>query len=330
MVGTAGLPHVIIRFYTVPTVRAARLSAGYALLFIAILYTTAPAISAFARYNMINSLNNVAYQAAPSWFKSWEETGLLAWEDKNGDGVIQYRAGAAFKGKPEFTDKIGKYGQPLLKNAPTSNGNELYVDRDIMVLANPEIAKLPAWVIALVAAGGLAAALSTASGLLLVIASSISHDLYYRIINRQASEKQQLVLGRIMIGVAVCIAGYFGINPPGFVAQVVALAFGLAASSFFPIIVLGVFWKRTSREGAITGMICGVGFTLFYIIQTKFLGVRPWMFGISPEGIGAIGMLFNFAATILVTKITPAPPAEVQEMVESVRIPRGAGAALDH
>lgn len=330
MVGTAGLPHVIIRFYTVPTVRAARLSAGYALLFIAILYTTAPAISAFARYNMINSLNNVAYQAAPSWFLNWEETGLLAWDDKNGDGVIQYRAGAPFAGKPEFTDKIGKYGQPLLKNAPTSNSNELYVDRDIMVLANPEIAKLPAWVIALVAAGGLAAALSTASGLLLVIASSISHDLYYRILNRQASEKQQLVLGRIMIGVAVCIAGYFGINPPGFVAQVVALAFGLAASSFFPVIVLGVFWKRASREGAIAGMISGVGFTLLYIIQTKFFGVKPWVFDISPEGIGAIGMLINFAVTIAVSKMTPAPPAEVQDMVESVRIPRGAGAAVEH
>ena len=331
MVGTAGLPHVIIRFYTVPSVRAARLSAGYALLFIAILYTTAPAVAAFARYNMVNALNDKHYTTAPTWFSNWERTGLIAWLDKNDDGVIQYRAGAAFKGKPVFSENtMGKRGERAVTNEPTSNDNELYVDRDIMVLANPEIAQLPAWVIALVAAGGLAAALSTASGLLLVIASSISHDLYYRIINRQASEKQRLLLGRIMIGVAVLVAGYFGINPPGFVAQVVALAFGLGASSFFPILVLGIFWKRTSREGAIAGMVCGIGFTMLYIVQTKFLGMGWWFMDISPEGIGFIGMIINFVATIGVTMITPPPPQEVQDMVETVRFPRGAGAASDH
>ncbi len=330
MVGTAGLPHVIIRFYTVPSVKAARLSAGFALLFIAILYTTAPAIASFARYNMINTLNDVTYITAPAWFNNWEKTGLLAWDDKNGDGIIQYRAGKAFVGKPKFSGKTGEYGQALLTNAPTKSPNELYVDRDIMVLANPEIAQLPAWVIALVAAGGLAAALSTASGLLLVIASSISHDLYAKIINRGASEKKELFLGRVMVGVAVCVAGYFGINPPGFVAQVVALAFGLASSSFFPVILLGIFWKRTSKEGAIAGMVCGIGFTLLYIIQTKFLGVGPWFLGISPEGIGTIGMLINLTVTIVVTKMTPPPPIEIQEMVESVRIPRNAEAALDH
>ena len=332
MVGTAGLPHVIIRFYTVPSVRSARLSAGYALLFIAILYTTAPAVASFARYNMVDSLNNVAYTNAPSWFKNWEKTGLIAWIDKNHDGKIEYRAGKAFMGKPVFEGKDGSYGQPLYTNKPAPGPNELYVDRDIMVLANPEIAKLPAWVIALVAAGGLAAALSTASGLLLVIASSISHDLYYRLINRQASEKQQLLIGRIMIGVAVLIAGYFGINPPGFVAQVVALAFGLGASSFFPIIVLGIFWKRATREGAIAGMICGIGFTLFYIIQCTpaFMGQDPWFFGIKPTGIGTVGMFINFIVTIAVSMMTAKPPQEIQDMVENVRIPRGAGAAVDH
>jgi len=330
MVGTAGLPHVIIRFYTVPSVRAARLSAGYALLFIAILYTTAPAVAAFARYNMINTINNKPYAEAPAWFSNWEATGLIAWLDKNNDGVIQYSAGSAFAGKPTFTGQMGAQGQRLVSNAATDSGNELYVDRDIMVLANPEIAGLPAWVIALVAAGGLAAALSTASGLMLVIASSISHDLYYRLINRNASEKSRLTVGRVMIGVAVCVAGYFGINPPGFVAQVVALAFGLGASSFFPILVLGIFWKRATREGAIAGMVAGIGFTMLYIIQTKFLGVAPWFMGISPEGIGFIGMLLNFSLTIGVSALTPAPPQEIQDMVETVRFPRGAGMAVDH
>lgn len=332
MVGTAGLPHVIIRFYTVPSVRAARLSAGYALLFIAILYTTAPAVASFARYNMINTLNNVSYKNAPSWLKNWEGTGLIAWVDKNDDGIIDYRAGKAFAGKPKFTDQVGDLGQKMVSNKLTDSPNELYVDRDIMVLANPEIANLPAWVIALVAAGGLAAALSTASGLLLVVASSISHDLYYRVINRQASEKQRLTLGRVMIGLAVCIAGYFGINPPGFVAQVVAFAFGLGASSFFPIIVLGIFWKRANRQGAIAGMVVGISFTMMYIIQCTpaFMGMKPWFLGISPQGIGTVGMVLNFIVTVAVSLMTSPPPEEIQELVESVRIPRGAGAAVDH
>ncbi|BBD09716.1 sodium:solute symporter family protein [Desulfovibrio ferrophilus] len=330
MVGTAGLPHVIIRFYTVPSVRAARLSAGYALLFIAILYTTAPAVASFARYNMVNTINEKTYAEAPTWFNNWETTGLIAWLDKNNDGIIQYRAGAAFVGKPSFTGALGTHGERSISNAPSSSTNELYVDRDIMVLANPEIAGLPAWVIALVAAGGLAAALSTASGLMLVIASSISHDLYYRLINRNASEKSRLAVGRVMIGVAVCVAGYFGINPPGFVAQVVALAFGLGASSFFPILVLGIFWKRATREGAIAGMVAGIGFTMLYIIQTKFLGVGWWFMDISPEGIGFIGMLLNFAMIIGVSLVTPAPPKEIQELVDNVRFPRGAGMAVDH
>jgi cation/acetate symporter len=330
MVGTAGLPHVIVRFYTVPTVKAARLSAGYALLFIAILYTTAPAVASFARYNMIDTLNEVQYKNVPKWFKEWEKTGLVAWMDKNNDGKIQYRAGKAMQGKPQFAAGRGPAGQRLLSNAPTSSPNELYVDRDIMVLANPEIAKLPAWVVALVVAGGLAAALSTASGLLLVIASSISHDLYYRILNRNATEKQRLMLGRIMIGVAVVVAGYFGINPPGFVAQVVALAFGLACSSFFPILVLGIFSKRVNKHGAIAGMIAGIGFTILYIVQTKFLGISPWFLGISPEGIGTVGMLINFAVTLLVSSLTPEPPQEIQELVENVRTPRGAKTATDY
>jgi cation/acetate symporter len=330
MVGTAGLPHVIVRFYTVPTVRGARLSAGYALLFIAILYTTAPAIASFARYNMINTINHKAYSEAPSWFQNWEKTGLIAWVDKNQDGVIQYSQGKPFAGKPKFSGEKGSYGQELVSNKITENANELYIDRDIMVLANPEIANLPPWVIALVAAGGLAAALSTASGLLLVISSSISHDLYYRMINRNASEKQRLMVGRIIIGLAVCVAGYFGINPPGFVAQVVAFAFGLAASSFFPIIVLGIFDKRTNREGAIAGMITGICFTFVYIVNIKFMGGSAWFFNISAEGIGTIGMLINMAITILVSRMTPPPPQDVQDMVESIRYPRGAGAGIDH
>lgn len=330
MVGTAGLPHVIIRFYTVPTVRAARISALYALFFIAILYTTAPALGAFARYTLTNVLSDTTYATAPSWFKNWEKTGLLAWMDKNNDSVITYRAGAPFKGKPVFSGEAGPAGQRLLKNEATDNANELYIDNDIMVLATPEISQLPNWVIALVAAGGLAAALSTAAGLLLVISSAISHDLYYRIINREASEQKRLLIGRIMMGIAVLVAGYFGINPPGFVAQVVAFAFGLASASFFPVIVLGIFWKRATREGAISGMVTGIGFTMLYIIQTKFMGVAPWFMNISPEGIGTVGMLINFAVTIVVSLCTAAPPAAVQDMVESVRIPRGAGAAVDH
>lgn len=330
MVGTAGLPHVIIRFYTVASVHAARLSAGYALIFIAILYTTAPAIASFTRYNMINSISGVEYSKAPSWFKNWEKTGLIAWADKNQNGIVEYSPGDPFAGKPTFTGEKGSYGQELLANNPADNKNELYIDNDIMVLANPEIANLPPWVIALVAAGALAAALSTASGLLLVISSSISHDLYYRLINRNASEKQRLMVGRIMIGVAVCVSGYFGINPPGFVAQVVAFAFGLAASSFFPIIILGIFVKRANREGAICGMIAGLIFTSSYIVNIKFMGGTPWCLGISAEGIGTVGMLINFVVTLLVSFFTAPPPAEVQEMVENIRFPRGVGASIDH
>lgn len=321
MVGTAGLPHVIVRFYTVPNVRAARLSAGFALLFIAVLYTTAPAIASFARYNMLNSIKDATYSKAPSWLKNWEKTGLIAWVDKNHDGVIDYRPGKAFIGKPDFIGETGSYGQLIVDNVLTDSENELYIDRDIMVLANPEIAQLSNWVIALVAAGGLAAALSTASGLLLVISSSISHDLYYRLLNKEASEKQQLLVGRIMIGVSVCVAGYFGIHPPGFVAQVVAFAFGLAASSFFPVLVLGIFSKRTTKEGAIAGMIVGISFTMIYIINIKFFNGTPWFFGISAEGIGAVGMLINFITTFVITRFTPPPPQEVQDMVDDIRVP---------
>ena len=330
MVGTAGLPHVIIRFYTVPNVRGARLSAGYALLFIALLYTTAPAVSAFARYNMIETLHETPYAEAPSWVQNWEQTGLIAWVDKTGDGIMYYAPGDPFEGSPSFTGEFGEYGQRLVENPPTDNANEMYIDRDIMVLANPEIANLHPWMIALVAAGGLAAALSTASGLLIVISSSIAHDLYYRMINRQATESQRLLVGRVMIGVAVLIAGYFGINPPGFVAQVVAFAFGLAASSFFPVILLGIFDKRTNREGAIAGMVIGISFTFLYIIQVNFLGMDPWFMGISAEGIGAVGMVLNLLITLVVSRLTPAPPKEVQEMVENIRYPRGSSSAYDH
>lgn len=326
MVGTAGLPHVIIRFYTVPSVRAARYSAFWALLFIGILYTTAPAVAVFARANLIQTLNNQSYKKAPKWFKNWEKTKLIAWVDKNGDGKIQMGAGAAFKGKPKFTGKKGKFGQLVVSNYPTVSKNELYVDRDIMVLANPEIANLPAWIIALVAAGGLAAALSTAAGLLLVISSSVSHDLMKSVFKPNMTDKEELFYARVAAGFAVIVAGIFGIYPPGFVAQVVAFAFGLAASSFFPIIVLGIFSKRTSREGAIAGMLSGILFTSAYIIYFKFINPSPsaksmWLFGISPEGIGTVGMIINFAVTLIVTRFTPPPPEEVQLQVERIRYP---------
>jgi len=306
MVGTAGLPHVIIRFFTVPKVRDARLSAGYALLFIAILYTTAPAVAVFARTNFINTIHNTPYSEAPQWFKNWQKTGLVDWEDKNSDGTMQY------------------FGDAGEQNA--SQQNEITVDRDIMVLANPEIAKLPNWVIALVAAGGLAAALSTAAGLLLVISTSISHDLLKKVLMPKIVERQELLYARLAAGAAVIIAGYFGINPPGFVAQVVAFAFGLAASSFFPIIILGIFYKRMNKEGAIAGMVTGILFTAGYIIYFKFINptansTENWLFGISPEGIGSIGMLINAAVALLVSKVTPAPPEEVQKMIEDIRIP---------
>ncbi len=301
MIGTAGLPHVLIRFYTVPNSRAARWSAMWALIFIGLLYTTAPAVSAFARVNMIETLNEKPYVEAPQWFKSWEATGLIVFKDLNGDGVIQY-SGDAQK-------------------------NELMVDRDIMVLANPEIAKLPAWVVALVAAGGLAAALSTAAGLLLVISASVSHDLFKSVLWKNMSQKDELRMARIAAAFAVVVAGLLGIYPPGFVAQVVAFAFGLAAASFFPILLLGIFDKRTTKEGAITGMLLGIGFTAAYIIWFRFLDptatAEQWLFGISPEGIGTIGMILNFIATITVSHFTPEPPIEVQNMVDDIRLPSG-------
>ena len=311
MVGTAGLPHVIVRFFTVPKVRDARRSAGWALFFIAILYTTAPAVASFARLNMIDTINGpdgqgTLYEEAPSWIPNWEKTGLIAWEDKNQDGRMFYAR---------------------------DDRNEMTIDRDIMVLANPEIAQLPAWVIALIAAGGLAAALSTAAGLLLVISSAISHDLLKKVLMPQINEKQELWAARIAAGFAVCIAGLLGIYPPGFVAQVVAFAFGLAAASFFPAILLGIFDKRTNSVGAIVGMIAGLGFTTAYIVYFKFITPEAnvpdnWLLGISPEGIGVVGMLINFALAIVVSRVTAEPPAEVQELVESIRVPRGAGAAV--
>ena len=312
MVGTAGLPHVIVRFFTVKRVRDARKSAGLALLFIAILYTTAPAVAVFARTNLINTVSGQAYSSMPQWFSNWEKTGLLKFNDKNADGLIQYVADGQL--------------------------NELVVDRDIMVLANPEIADLPAWVIALVAAGGLAAALSTAAGLLLVISSSVSHDLIKNVFNPNITEKQELVAARLSAVGAVCVAGYFGINPPGFVAAVVALAFGLAAASFFPAIILGIFFKKMNKEGAIAGMVVGISLMLFYMLKFKFgifdggkaavAGLKSdWWFGISPEGFGTIAMLVNFAVSLIVNRFTGEVPEEVQEIVENIRIPSGAGEA---
>ena len=302
MVGTAGLPHVIIRFFTVKKVSDARKSAGIALLLIAVLYTTAPAVAVFARTNMIETLSNVEYSNVPSWFKNWETTGLISFDDKNLDGKIQYLA-----------DK---------------SSNELIVDRDIMVLANPEIAKLPNWVIALVAAGGLAAALSTAAGLLLVISSSISHDLLKKVIMPSISEKEELIAARLSAFAAVCVAGYFGINPPGFVAATVALAFGLAAASFFPAIILGIFYKKMNKEGAVSGMIAGTLLMLYYMIKYKlgwFDDELPssdqWWFKISPEGFGTIAMFVNFIVSIIVMKFTAEPPNEIKKIVERIRIP---------
>jgi cation/acetate symporter len=334
MVGTAGLPHIIIRFFTTPTIKGARSSAGWALLFIAILYTTAPAVASFARINMIETLNNKTYAEAPSWFKNWEKTGLVAWKDKNGDGKIQYAKGTAFKGKVVYEKdasgafKLGQYGEHIVTTpVDDKSANELYIDNDIIVLANPEIAKLPSWVVALVAAGGLAAALSTAAGLLLVIASAFSHDLIKNVIAPGTTEKQELIFARIAAGGAVIVAGYFGINPPGFVAQVVAFAFGLAASSFFPVIIMGIFWKRATKEGAMLGMLSGIAFTAAYIIYFKFVNpsantAANWFLGISPEGIGTIGMLINFAVVIVVSKLTKEPPKQVQDMVANLRFPR--------
>ncbi|MDL2193397.1 sodium:solute symporter family protein [Shewanella algae] len=318
MVGTAGLPHVIVRFFTVPKVKDARISAGWALVFIAIMYTTVPALAAFSRVNMIETINGpestgVAYESAPQWIKNWETTGLIKWNDKNGDGKMYYAKG----------------------NLTDDSSNEMNIDRDIMVLATPEIADLPAWVIALVAAGGLAAALSTSAGLLLVISTSVSHDLLKKNFMPDISDKKELFYARTAAAVGIVIAGYFGINPPGFVAAVVAFAFGLAASSLFPAIVMGIFSKSMNKEGAIAGMVVGLGFTAAYIIYFKFINpadnsAENWLFGISPEGIGMIGMILNFVVAIIVAKMTAAVPEHVQEMVESIRFPKGAGTAQDH
>ncbi|APA65447.1 MULTISPECIES: sodium:solute symporter family protein [Maribacter] len=309
MVGTAGLPHVIVRFFTVKKVKDARKSAGLALLLIAILYTTAPAVSVFAKTNLINTVSNEEYSNMPVWFKNWEETGLLSFDDKNEDGKIQYVA--------------------------DMSKNELTIDNDIMVLANPEIADLPAWVIALVAAGGLAAALSTAAGLLLVISASVSHDLVKKVFKPNISDKAELWVARGSATIAVIIAGYFGINPPGFVAAVVALAFGLAAASFFPAIVLGIFYKKMNKEGAIGGMVVGILLMLFYMTKFKFGWFgggtsNDWWFGISPEGFGSIAMIANFIVAIIILQFTPEPPEDVQEIVENIRIPSGAGEATGH
>ena len=309
MVGTAGLPHVIVRFFTVKKVKDARKSAGWALLFIAILYTTAPAIAVFARTNLIETVSNQKYDELPEWFNNWENTGLITFNDKNKDGKVQYVSNASV--------------------------NELTVDKDIMVLANPEIAHLPNWVIALVAAGGLAAALSTAAGLLLVISSSISHDLIKKIINPNISENGELIAARLSSVVAVIIAGWFGINPPDFVAATVALAFGLAAASFFPAIILGIFYKRMNKEGAISGMAVGILLMLYYMMRFKFDwfggGTQDdWWFGISPEGFGTVAMFVNFTVSIIISSFTPKPPEKVQQIVDNIRIPSGANEAQDH
>ncbi|MDC1180240.1 cation acetate symporter [Flavobacteriaceae bacterium] len=306
MAGTAGLPHVIVRFFTVKRVKDARKSAGIALLLIAVLYTTAPAVAVFARTNMIETVSNQPYNSVPDWFKKWEATGLIEYFDKNNDGLIQYVA--------------------------DEKNNELIVDNDIMVLANPEIAKLPNWIIALVAAGALAAALSTAAGLLLVISSSVSHDLIKKMINPNITETGELLAARLSAVVAVCVAGYFGINPPGFVAATVALAFGLAAASFFPAIILGIFYKKMNKEGAVTGMIIGVLLMLFYMTKFKFGwfggGTKDdWWLGISPEGFGSVAMILNFIVSITIMKLTKEPPKSVQEIVENIRIPINAGKA---
>ena len=303
MAGTAGLPHVIVRFYTVPKVAAARSSAGWALVFIALLYTTAPAVGAFARTNFITTISDAKYDEMPVWFHNWETTGLISYEDHNGDGRVQYTG----------------------PNSSTTN--EVIVDRDIMVLANPEIARLPAWVVGLVAAGGLAAALSTAAGLLLVISTSVAHDLFKKGLQPDITDQQELIIARVSAGMAVGVAAYFGINPVGFVAQVVAFAFGLAAASFFPAILMGIFSKRMNKEGAIAGMVAGIVFTAVYITWFKLVhpelnSAENWLFGISPEGIGAVGMLINFAIALIVSRVTEEPPRQVQALVEEIRVPR--------
>lgn len=327
MAGTAGLPHVIVRFFTVPRVRDARTSAGWALLFIAILYTTAPAVSSFSRLNFIDTIHNSEYKTTPQWFKNWENIGLISWSDKNNDGIIQYGPGNALENtKPIFSNNRGVNGERVVINNLSKNKNEIYIDRDIMVLANPEIAALPNWVIALVAAGALAAALSTAAGLLLVISSAISHDLLKKIFRPSINDKQELFFARLSAAVAIAIAGVFGIYPPAFVAQVVAFAFGLAASSIFPALIMGIFSKRINSAGAIVGMISGLIFTLSYIIFFKFISPELntsdyWLFGISPEGIGVIGMLVNFFLAITISSATKPPPEKIKTLVNKIREP---------
>ena len=336
MCGTAGLPHVIVRFFTVKSVRAVRYSACWTLACIAIIYLTAPAIGAFVRTNLISEIHNASYEQAPSWFKNWEDRGLIAWVDKNNDGVIQHSAGAVFTGKPSYSDERGENGQRLVTNTLAPSPNELFYEKDILVMANPEMAGLPRWVIALVMAGCVAAALSTAAGLLLVLSTSISHDLMKKIISPQMSDKAEVRSARIASFVFLAIAAYFGINPPSeFVAKTVAFAFGLAASSFFPTILMGIFSKRVNRQGAIAGMITGITLTLCYIVYFQFVLEVPdgknvsdfYVLGISPEGIGFIGMIVNFLVTTIVSRMTPPPPAEIVAMVEEIRIPKNAGQA---
>ena len=328
MIGTAGLPHVIVRFFTVPKVADARRSAAYALFFIAILYATAPTVGAFARLNFIDTVHETEYLKAPDWVKKWEEVGLIGWIDKNNDGLIQYGPGKAFEGKLNFSkdNERGEFGERKVVNSGSNSENEIYVDRDIMVLANPEIAQLPPWVVALVAAGSLAAALSTAAGLLLVISASVSHDLIKKTFARNVTDRQELYYARVAAAVAILVAGYLGINPPGFVAQVVAFAFGLAAASLFPAIVLGIFSVRVNKEGAVAGMLSGLLFTFLYIVYFKFLYPENnladnWLLGISPDGIGTLGALLNFLVAITVSKFTKPPPEDVVDLVKKIRLP---------
>ncbi len=336
MLGTAGLPHVIVRFFTVPKVSDARKSAGYALLFIALLYTTAPAVGAFARLNFIDTVHGEAYANVATWFRNWENVGLIGWKDKNGDGRIQYGPGAPFEGAPQFAaDARGPAGERVVVNRGTAGVNEVYVDRDIMVLANPEIANLPPWVIALVAAGSLAAALSTAAGLLLVISAAVSHDLVKKTFARGISDRQELLYARLAAATAIAIAGYLGVNPPGFVAEVVAFAFGLAAASLFPPILLGIFSTRMNQAGAVCGMLAGLAFTLTYIVYFKLYApelnnAAHWWFGISPEGIGMVGAGLNFLVAWPVALLTAPPPPSVRRLIEDIRIPAGVSAPHIH
>ena len=352
MFGTAGLPHVIVRFFTVPRVRDARISAAWALVFVSLLYSTIPAVAAFGRINLIETVNGAdnsgtPYEQMPQWFKKWENAGLIAWYDHNADGRTQYAAGDAFSGrqhKPiywgaaedDFARDIESNQRQVIN--PSSGefdpevqpfANEIYVDPDIMVLANPEIAELPNWVIALIAAGAMAAALSTASGLLLVISTSISHDLLKKTIRPQISDKQELLVARMAAMVATVIAGYLGMHPPGYVAAVVALAFGLACASFFPAIIMGIFYQRMNKYGAVSGMLVGMLSTLAYIIYFRFMGGEPenWFFGISPEGFGALGMVLNFIVAYIVSHLTPEPPVHIQNIVHNIRVPRNTGSA---